>query len=1172
MILKLRLLVLSMASLALLGASEAAAQWGHVSVSSGVHVSPSPVTLNTDFSVSFTLREVNGDWRNFEQIAIAILRADDSHVFDLAVWNNVTIGANQSWSQTRTGQIWYNGGANPPGTYKAAVRGKLAGGAWFNFSVLTGAANPRSFSVVAPTGYVSISSGLGVSPEPVTLDTDFALTFSLRETTGWAITFQDVKVDILRSDNSTLFTFASYSNVTFSAGQTRSWSPTGQIWYDGGNNPPGTYKAVVRGRVSGGAWFDFTVLAGAANPRSFSVVAPTGYVSVAAGVAVSPQPAVLDQDFAVSFNLREWQGWPIAFADIAVDVRRADNSFLFTLATWNDVQHVSFSAGEFKSFNATGQVWYDGGNNPPGTYKVVVRGRVSGGGWFDFSTIDFGINPKSFPVTQASDLTGYVSVCEGIAVPSSVMLGEDFTASFAMREIDGRPISFAQVKVIVRRNGATVTELAAYQAVGFTAGQRRSWSATGRIAHAGGLNPPGSYQAVVRGTVDGINWFDFTTVDGAVNPRTFTTRLPDMGGLHAYFEEAGARYEIPSNLLKAIGHVESRWDQSAHAGDDWGVMGLNQASLLGIAQRLKSEYAADYGHLSDNAMVELLCAATPAGAQANIRGAASKLRYDADHVSGLIYAHEPRAALETWWFVLTHYNGAGSDARLETSNYPFRVYNCFLNGVADDGGRVPQIPITLPPHIYYRKASTAEVQNLEATGADALLTPVTPAGYIRVVPPFDACAELGNLHDNHGSVLDLPACQPQPFRMIFPISGYTAENAPLNAVYDYTTAGLTHDYTHDNVIVDYVGETGRREYGVSPSNDGYQQDLQGTPFIVNGEYQGIDMPRYLFYDGHPGYDYRTRTMSGGVNSPLLATASGVFHWVGGTYGTAYIDHQNGYRTYYLHCSSYEAQHNGQFVTAGTVVARAGDTGPVGMGAHLHLDIRKVVNGATWYVDPYGWQANEPRAWTRAVNSYLWTGDSPRNLRTAGMSGGDVGLTWDAPQNGQTVSRYHVYRQEGDAGEVEFVADVVGYFTSHRDESVELDTEYTYQVTAVIEAEESEPSNRSSAVVSAFTGLGDLTDLAAQPRAFLLHGNYPNPFNPRTTIRYDLAREDHVSLEVFDARGRRVRALVRGMQAAGEHAAVWDGRDERGRASSSGIYFYRLRAGGKEATGCCVLLK
>jgi hypothetical protein len=71
--------------------------------------------------------------------------------------------------------------------------------------------------------------------------------------------------------------------------------------------------------------------------------------------------------------------------------------------------------------------------------------------------------------------------------------------------------------------------------------------------------------------------------------------------------------------------------------------------------------------------------------------------------------------------------------------------------------------------------------------------------------------------------------------------------------------------------------------------------------------------------------------------------------------------------------------------------------------------------------------------------------------------------------------------------------------------------------------------------------------------------YPNPFNPQTTVRFTNPQSGRVEIAIYDATGRRVRRLISGELAAGEHRAVWDGRGDDGRAVGSGLYFARLRA-------------
>jgi len=84
---------------------------------------------------------------------------------------------------------------------------------------------------------------------------------------------------------------------------------------------------------------------------------------------------------------------------------------------------------------------------------------------------------------------------------------------------------------------------------------------------------------------------------------------------------------------------------------------------------------------------------------------------------------------------------------------------------------------------------------------------------------------------------------------------------------------------------------------------------------------------------------------------------------------------------------------------------------------------------------------------------------------------------------------------------------------------------------------------------------------------------PNPFNPRTTIRFTLPREEEASLDVFDVRGRRVTELLpRTLRSAGHQALEWDGRNARGEACASGVYFARLRTSGESTTARLVLVR
>jgi len=105
---------------------------------------------------------------------------------------------------------------------------------------------------------------------------------------------------------------------------------------------------------------------------------------------------------------------------------------------------------------------------------------------------------------------------------------------------------------------------------------------------------------------------------------------------------------------------------------------------------------------------------------------------------------------------------------------------------------------------------------------------------------------------------------------------------------------------------------------------------------------------------------------------------------------------------------------------------------------------------------------------------------------------------------------------------------------------------------------------------------DNRDIMVAPEATVestgLKGIYPNPFNPRTTIEFNLASAGNVTLRIFDAAGRHVRTLQDGSMNAGLHQVEWNGTDNTGRGMATGVYFARLEAGEYRVTQKMVLIK
>ncbi|MFQ5602677.1 MAG: FlgD immunoglobulin-like domain containing protein [bacterium] len=102
----------------------------------------------------------------------------------------------------------------------------------------------------------------------------------------------------------------------------------------------------------------------------------------------------------------------------------------------------------------------------------------------------------------------------------------------------------------------------------------------------------------------------------------------------------------------------------------------------------------------------------------------------------------------------------------------------------------------------------------------------------------------------------------------------------------------------------------------------------------------------------------------------------------------------------------------------------------------------------------------------------------------------------------------------------------------------------------------EATTTDGAVFHLFTSVENAPETPGQ---FALLPNYPNPFNPRTTIRYFLPRTAQVELKIFNMVGQPIRTLVEAEQPAGLQSVVWDGKNDRGEGVSSGAYFYKIVA-------------
>jgi len=189
---------------------------------------------------------------------------------------------------------------------------------------------------------------------------------------------------------------------------------------------------------------------------------------------------------------------------------------------------------------------------------------------------------------------------------------------------------------------------------------------------------------------------------------------------------------------------------------------------------------------------------------------------------------------------------------------------------------------------------------------------------------------------------------------------------------------------------------------------------------------------------------------------------------------------------------------------------------------------------------------------------------PKNLAYS-VGGGNITLSWSRnPEN--DMQSYAVYR-DTTAGFVPGLANFVQFVPATDTTMTETFVSGAYYKISAVDSS-GYGSGYSNEISPVATGVGDKPVVFK----FKLYQNVPNPFNPVTTIRYELDARSPVTLIIYDISGRKVKQLVNRVQGAGIHNETWYGANESGEPVASGIYFYRLRAGKREETRKMVLLR
>ncbi len=172
-------------------------------------------------------------------------------------------------------------------------------------------------------------------------------------------------------------------------------------------------------------------------------------------------------------------------------------------------------------------------------------------------------------------------------------------------------------------------------------------------------------------------------------------------------------------------------------------------------------------------------------------------------------------------------------------------------------------------------------------------------------------------------------------------------------------------------------------------------------------------------------------------------------------------------------------------------------------------------------------------------------------------GGDFSTTVSAIQSVAGVGSYIWSSTEQMVADVQFWLDN----PSENFGWILIGNENATKTTKRFDSRENSIATNHPLLTVTFTGSTNIDDFVKEiPGGFSLAQNFPNPFNPETTIRFNIPKTSQVIVIIFNNLGQEIRRLVDKQYEAGQHKIVWDGRDNSGKAMASNMYIYQIQAG------------
>ncbi|MBI3580013.1 MAG: T9SS type A sorting domain-containing protein [Ignavibacteriales bacterium] len=197
---------------------------------------------------------------------------------------------------------------------------------------------------------------------------------------------------------------------------------------------------------------------------------------------------------------------------------------------------------------------------------------------------------------------------------------------------------------------------------------------------------------------------------------------------------------------------------------------------------------------------------------------------------------------------------------------------------------------------------------------------------------------------------------------------------------------------------------------------------------------------------------------------------------------------------------------------------------------------------------------------------------PPSVSAGGAVGSPVQITWSDAGLNSGITQFQIWRMAkplgGSQGSPQLIATVSRGTTSYTDYDYTVTSTYSndllnYDVRSYFSTNGTY-SDPSYVPVFGRIGAGQVQDgelainLGELPTEYRV-GNFPNPFNPSTTISYQLVEDANVTLEIYDVMGRKISSLLQEQKQAGYYTAKWEGKDNSGRQVATGMYLYRFTA-------------